>query len=1052
MNKRILAAALAVLMLLLACCGKKQEEKPADSGNVQSTPTQYTVELCSDSGYPLEGVGIYVYTDASMQELVWFARTDAEGKISFRDVTCEGYIAVLDGVSSDYIVEETYPLTGEHTLITVVAQMQSGVDLSAVTRSLGDVMFDFTVTDCDGFEYTLTELLKEKDAVVLNFWYLNCMPCRQEFPYMQEAYEEYSDRIEILAMNPVDGTDEKLAAYREELGLTFPMAVCDPNWASAMKLNAYPTTVIIDRYGVISLIHSGSITSTKVFTDAFAHFTAEDYVQGTVENIEDLKTEVPGSNPNEPIELGGVESFEAMVPAGGKIYYHIYRVDGYLSVDNDDIYAVYKGTTYGPQAGGFAFSVKTPDTYTPISLTLGNSGDKDQTFTVTIAKPKGVVDNPYAAKLDKEFTTKVSSGNDQGVYYQVTANKSGHLVFECLEAPEKVTEFDYVLQNLSTNAQRTIGEDGNEEGTMVSVPVKAGQKVKCWIVAEKDKNGNKYPGGTFKSKLYISDTPVTEETEQVAKIDYAVTVTDANQKPIKGVYLKVTTDENKSVTLVTSDKGVAHTQLVPGDYPVVLTLPDGYTASTTEFTLTEKRPFASVKLDKVEVKTATYTVTVVDENANPLAGISVMIGSRVETTGADGKVSFVLPVDTYTVTVSKADGSVQNQTFAEGETEMTVVLIQNGGTEPEPEHKITYSVKIVDFSGNGQSDVTVQFLQNGAPVAVQTTDSSGSVSAELTAGDYTVSLAFSGKQMYYEESSAVLSASRPVLVLRATDVVASNPQNEWFGTVYTVDLGGTYVRMQTNIVTYFAFAPTQEGLYRVTSSNPKSKLAYYGSINFPIEQEAKGATSTSFELNVKETNLGATYAIGITGVPSSILIIERVGSAILDDTDTPWEVYQGDRPTKVYSAGGKKQFASIDLTQKTDAVKIVKDSKGFYHLDSADGKQLFVNLGPDAEPISLYNMLGCSGVGGTKLGRIFYDEEGKLLKKEDYTECMIAYIEHRDPVNNVYPLTDDLIYMLQNGGESMGWWDETSKSFIFGDLVGDFNPELGWMFAVCYVK
>ena len=211
-NKVFLAGILAMLMILLVSCGKKPVAQPTEAPAAQ-TPGIFTVQLRSDSDYPLEGIGVYVYTDATKQELVWFARTDAEGKITFRDVTSEGYIAVLDGVSTDYLVEEYYLLTGENTVITVEAQMQSGVDLSVVTRKLGDVMFDFTVTSSDGKDYTLSELLKEKDAVVLNFWYLNCNPCRMEFPYLQEAYEAYSDRIELLALNPVDGTDEPVAAF-----------------------------------------------------------------------------------------------------------------------------------------------------------------------------------------------------------------------------------------------------------------------------------------------------------------------------------------------------------------------------------------------------------------------------------------------------------------------------------------------------------------------------------------------------------------------------------------------------------------------------------------------------------------------------------------------------------------------------------------------------------------------------------------------------------------------------------------------------------------------
>ena len=1053
-NKRILAAAAALLMLLgclTAGCGKRTEARQTEPTAVQDTPGVYTVALCNDNGSPLEGVGIYVYTDATKQELVWFARTDADGRITFRDVTSEGYIAVLDGVSSDYLVEEHYPLTGEYTTITVVAQMQSDVDLSAVTRALGDVMFDFTVTSTDGVAYTLSELLKEKDAVVLNFWYLNCGPCKQEFPYLQEAYEAYSDKIALLAMNPVDGTDETINAFRKELGLTFSMFACDPDWASAMKLNAYPTTVVIDRCGTISLIHGGSITSAKVFTDAFAHFTAEEYVPGVVEDIMELETEVPGSDPNEPIEMGGVLKFEATIPAGMKIYYHLYRVSGYLTVKNADIYAVYNGRTYGPKSGGIGFSIEAPDTYTPAVLTLGNSGKEDLTVTVNIAKPAGVVDNPYPASLG-EFTTKVSAGNAQGVYYQYKATEEGYLTISCLEATAGI-QYDYSLYNLRSCRLNSISADGNAEGTMVSVKVNAGDSVKIQITTIPDSGGN-YPAGNFKSRLFMSDTPVTEETELEPKIDYAVTVTDEYRKPLANVYLSVDTGDNKQTTIITDEKGVAHTRLAAGTYPVVLTLPGGYTAATTEFTLTEARPFVSVKLDTVVVKTVTYTVTVTDEAGNPLEGVSAMIGSVAGVTDAEGKVVFTLPEGSYTVTLSMPDGSVVNQTFAPDQTEMTVAAKQESPDEPEPEEKITYTVKVTDYSGKPQSNVTVQFLSSGSPVAVQKTDRTGSVSAELPAADYTVSLAFTGKQMYYEEKDAVLKPGAPSLVLRVTSVTGGTPEPMWFGPTYTVGVGGVYVQMQSNVVTYFAFEPTQQGTYRVTASDPTAEISYWGSIAYPIRQEINdGAPASTFELNVKENNLGNIYAIGITGVDDCILIIERTGDAVLDDTDVPWQVYEGNRPTQAYRIGSKKTFTYVDMTQATEDVVPVLGADGFYHLNSADGPVLYMNLGPNAPYLPMYSILGLSGIGGTKFAKSFYNEDGTLLKKEDYSACMIAYTECRDPVNQVYPVTEDLMYMMKNGGEAKGWWDVDNEADFQFAAVGDgFNPELGWMFAVCYIK
>ena len=68
---------------------------------------------------------------------------------------------------------------------------------------------------------------------------------------------------------------------------------------------------------------------------------------------------------------------------------------------------------------------------------------------------------------------------------------------------------------------------------------------------------------------------------------------------------------------------------------------------------------------------------------------------------------------------------------------------------------------------------------------------------------------------------------------------------------------------------------------------------------------------------------------------------------------------------------------------------------------------------------------------------------------------MLQYVICRNPQTGsaafeVYPLTEDLMYMLQNGGAHMGWWNEVSAQYLFADLGSAFNPELGWMFAVCY--
>ena len=226
----LLVAILAVLAILLCMLNSHGEEpKKPDSEDMN-----YTVLVKNATDVPLEGIGVYIYEDETQAELVWFDKTNADGEMFFKAPESDDYVAVLGNIPTGYGAEEFYPITGEETEIILYAGVMSDEDMQSVTYKLGDVMMDFTIIDTEGNEYTLSELLKEKKAVVLNFWYLSCQPCRNEFPFMQEAYEKYKDDIEILAMNPVDMDEAAVAAFKEELGLTFPMAVVDEMWAQML--------------------------------------------------------------------------------------------------------------------------------------------------------------------------------------------------------------------------------------------------------------------------------------------------------------------------------------------------------------------------------------------------------------------------------------------------------------------------------------------------------------------------------------------------------------------------------------------------------------------------------------------------------------------------------------------------------------------------------------------------------------------------------------------------------------------------------------------------
>ncbi len=141
---------------------------------------------------------------------------------------------------------------------------------------LGSQMPDFTVVDSQGNTHTLYELLEENKMVLLNFWFIDCPYCVMEFPYLQNTYEQYQDSTVVLALTPYDELED-IETFRQTNELTFAMCEDNQRLDAAFGVTGYPTTVVIDRYGVVCLIHVGAVTQEVIFSKIFSHFTADDY-------------------------------------------------------------------------------------------------------------------------------------------------------------------------------------------------------------------------------------------------------------------------------------------------------------------------------------------------------------------------------------------------------------------------------------------------------------------------------------------------------------------------------------------------------------------------------------------------------------------------------------------------------------------------------------------------------------------------------------------------------------------------------------------------------
>lgn len=161
----------------------------------------------------------------------------------------------------------------------------------------GDKIEDFTVTTWDNQTITLSEVLKEKKMVLINIWATWCGPCRNEFPFMEEAYKQYQDQIEIIALSCEEtDTPDVLADFVENMGMTFKVAQDTPDFATKFGVTGIPTSIVVDRNGVICFIESGSLPDVGSFTRLFDVFVADDYTEPVMLNsIPPMKPNVPAS-------------------------------------------------------------------------------------------------------------------------------------------------------------------------------------------------------------------------------------------------------------------------------------------------------------------------------------------------------------------------------------------------------------------------------------------------------------------------------------------------------------------------------------------------------------------------------------------------------------------------------------------------------------------------------------------------------------------------------------------------------------------------------------
>lgn len=128
--------------------------------------------------------------------------------------------------------------------------------LFASSVKLSEAAPDFTLKSLQGPNLRLEEYRGQ--VVLINFWASWCGPCRQEMPILDRLHQRYEDTgFAVLGVN-VEGEVKPAKEIVDKTNVTFPVLIDEGQVVSELyDLEAMPSTVVVDRDGVVRYVHRG---------------------------------------------------------------------------------------------------------------------------------------------------------------------------------------------------------------------------------------------------------------------------------------------------------------------------------------------------------------------------------------------------------------------------------------------------------------------------------------------------------------------------------------------------------------------------------------------------------------------------------------------------------------------------------------------------------------------------------------------------------------------------------------------------------------------------
>ncbi|MDQ7950055.1 MAG: TlpA disulfide reductase family protein, partial [Pedobacter sp.] len=121
------------------------------------------------------------------------------------------------------------------------------------------------ITDMNGNKFDLRNA--DGKIYVLNFWFINCPPCKKEIPELNEMVAKYKDNKNVVFLAIALDNYRDLKDFLETFQFNYHIVDDGRYFADKYKVKGFPTHVVVGRDGLIKFSTLGLGANTVYWVD-----------------------------------------------------------------------------------------------------------------------------------------------------------------------------------------------------------------------------------------------------------------------------------------------------------------------------------------------------------------------------------------------------------------------------------------------------------------------------------------------------------------------------------------------------------------------------------------------------------------------------------------------------------------------------------------------------------------------------------------------------------------------------------------------------------------